>query len=151
MKVGQAPFPVPATIGWEWHTAFIEFQSPHEALQCEAQVVRRMSEWLGCDIPTTAVVMLAGHWLNLCLLIVLWCCSAEVPFRYFSAICCAPVGVAEWVRASTSRSGRSGNPKVLGLNLDLAVFEPRSSQTNDFKTDTCHSLAWQGLVGSVSG
>ena len=36
-------------------------------------------------------------------------------------------------RASTSRSGRSGNPKVVCLNLDLAIFKRWSSQTNYFK------------------
>ena len=41
-----------------------------------------------------------------------------------------------------SRSGRSGNPKVMGSNLDLTVSEPWSSQSSDFKIDTCHSLAW---------
>ena len=39
-------------------------------------------------------------------------------------------------RASTSHSGGSGNPKLIGSDLDLAVFEPWSSQTHDFKIDT---------------
>ena len=49
-------------------------------------------------------------------------------------------------RASTSRSGRSGNPNVAGSNLDLAVFEPWSSETNDFKSDTCRSLSWYSAL-----
>ena len=44
-------------------------------------------------------------------------------------------------RASTSRSERSRNLKVMGSNLDLAVFKPWSSQTNDFKIYTGRSLA----------
>ena len=44
-------------------------------------------------------------------------------------------------RASTSGSGRPGNPKVMDSNLDLAVFEPWLSPNNDFKIDTCYSLA----------
>ena len=64
-------------------------------------------------------------------------------------------------RAYASRSGRSGNPKVAGSSLDLTVFKPWSSQTNDFKIDRAYlSLPspalsiiriGQGLVGSVSG
>ena len=49
-------------------------------------------------------------------------------------------------RASSSRSGRSGNPKVAGSNLGRTVFEPRSSQTKDFKIDTCRSLAWHSAL-----
>ena len=30
----------------------------------------------------------------------------------------------------------------MGSNLELAVFEPWLSQTNDFKIDTRHFLAW---------
>ena len=44
-------------------------------------------------------------------------------------------------RAPIFHCGRSGNLKVTDSNPDLAVFEPWSSQTNDFKVDTCHSLA----------
>ena len=55
-------------------------------------------------------------------------------------------------RASVSHSGRLGNLKVAGLNLEL-------TQTNDFKIDTFSlpSPAFgiirigQRLVGSVSG
>ena len=47
-------------------------------------------------------------------------------------------------RAPASRSGRSENPKVVGSNPDLAVFEPWS----DFKIDTCRSLAYRlALLG----
>ena len=43
---------------------------------------------------------------------------------------------------------RSGNLQVAGSNPDLTVFEPWSSQTNDFKIDTCHFLAWlSALLG----
>ena len=45
-------------------------------------------------------------------------------------------------RVPTSPSGRSGNPKVAGSSQELAVVEPWLSQTNDFKIDTCHSIAW---------
>ena len=43
-------------------------------------------------------------------------------------------------RVSASCSGRLGNPKVVGSNPDLTVFKPWSSQTSDFKIDTCRSL-----------
>ena len=49
-------------------------------------------------------------------------------------------------RAFASHSGRSGNLKVVGSNLDLAIFESWSSQTNYFKIDTCHSLAWHSAL-----
>ena len=45
-------------------------------------------------------------------------------------------------RAPGSHSGRLGNLKVAGSNLDFTVFKPSLSQTNDFKIDTCHSVAW---------
>ena len=42
-----------------------------------------------------------------------------------------------------------GNPKIMGSNLDLTVFKPWLSQTNDVKIDTCHSIAWHSaLLGS---
>ena len=47
-------------------------------------------------------------------------------------------------RASVSHSGRLENPKVVDLSLDLTVFEPWSSQTNDFKM--CRSLAWRSAL-----
>ena len=51
-------------------------------------------------------------------------------------------------RGPTSHSGRSSNLKVTGLNLDLTAFEPWLRQTNDFKIDTCRSLAWRfALLG----
>ena len=36
-------------------------------------------------------------------------------------------------------------------NLDLAVFKPGSSQTNDFKIGVGIIRIGQGLVGSMSG
>ena len=42
--------------------------------------------------------------------------------------------------ALTSRSGRSGNPKIAGLNPDACWFKPWSSQSDDFKIDTCPFL-----------
>ena len=54
-----------------------------------------------------------------------------------------PVGVLlTRLNESASRSGRSGNPKIVGSNPDLTVFKPWLSKTNDLKIDTCHSLAW---------
>ena len=41
--------------------------------------------------------------------------------------------------ASASRSGRLRNP-------NLAVFKTWLSQTNDFKIDTCSSLAWYSAL-----
>ena len=44
-------------------------------------------------------------------------------------------------RVSASHSGRLGNLKVAGSKLDLAVFKPLLSSTNDFKIDSSCSLA----------
>ena len=50
-------------------------------------------------------------------------------------------------RVSTSHPGRSGI-QITGSNLDLTVFKPWSSQTDDFKINTCLSLAWcSALLG----
>ena len=42
--------------------------------------------------------------------------------------------------------GRSGNPKGAGANPELVVFEPLLNQTDDFKIDTCHTLAWRSAL-----
>ena len=49
-------------------------------------------------------------------------------------------------RPSGSCSGILGNMKVGGSSPDVPVFEPWSSQTNDFKFDTCRSLAWHSTL-----
>ena len=54
-----------------------------------------------------------------------------------------------------SRSGRSGNPKIVGLSPEPATLKPGPrtcsfetwlSQTNDFKIDTCHFPAWHSAL-----
>ena len=61
---------------------------------------------------------------------------------FSSCYCNADINAGRMSRASVSSSGRSGNLKVLSSNLNLTVFKTCSSQTNDFKTDTCRFQAW---------
>ena len=46
-------------------------------------------------------------------------------------------------RAHDFHAGRLGKLNLMGSNPDLVgLIEPWSSQTNDIKIDTCHSLVW---------
>ena len=49
-------------------------------------------------------------------------------------------------KSTPSYSGRLGNPKVAGSNSKPHVFESWSSQTNNFKIDTCCFLAWLSAI-----
>ena len=65
-------------------------------------------------------------------------------YKVIMRVCYQKVGAIDRLsRVSGSRSRTSGNPKVAGSN---PVSKPWSRQSNDFKTDTCDSLAWHSAL-----